>query len=88
MACPRCFCNPPCGFPPCEECDEDHGSSTFGTRRVCRDCALQLRLDSMTCKQCGLMKYRTDDELSRNLGGYLWGVPCQCAALDKPPSSG
>lgn len=38
MSDPVCFCNPPCGLPPCAECNEDHGGLKLEGMDLCRDC--------------------------------------------------
>lgn len=38
MGDPVCYCNPPCGLPPCAECNEDHGGLRLEGRGLCRDC--------------------------------------------------
>jgi hypothetical protein len=70
-----CGCTPPCMWPPCVDCEDDHASSP-GNR--CRDCDLQYLMHRMECSGCNRMRYRT------NVIGAIWGDPCKCDP--KPPS--
>lgn len=64
---------------PCEECGDDTLNE-----HLCRDCSIDRDLTRMECSACHKMRYRTDDEFARSLGGWLWGDPCVCDQATVP----
>lgn len=58
---------------PCENCGDDTLNE-----RYCRECRIERDLTRMQCSVCKRMRYRTDDDFARSLGGWLWGEPCTC----------
>ena len=69
-------------------CGEDHGGNDMGgDLHLCRDCAIEYRLDGMQCSGCNRMRYREDDATGPlpGLAAALWGERCACPE-PRPPS--